>query len=81
MQVELAVEILEMAVTVDEAGQHRLACDVDDLGTGRHWHLALAPHRAEAAVLDHDGAVLDGGRPVPSIRVPPCTTNVFSGMC
>src|SRR5262249_7064767 len=61
MQVDLAPERFPMAVAVDEARQHGLAADVDDLGARRHLHLAGAADRPEAAVLDHDDRVLDRG--------------------
>jgi hypothetical protein len=48
-----------MAVTVDEAGQHGLAADVDDLAAGGDFDLAAPTNGPEAIAVDHDHRILD----------------------
>jgi hypothetical protein len=54
MQVELAVEILQVPVPVDEARQHRLAAHIHDVRPLRNWNVAGAPDPFESASLDHN---------------------------
>src|SRR6266850_5763665 len=57
MQIDLAPERFPMAVAVDEAREHRLAADVDDVAAGRDRHLAAAADRLEPVALDHDDGI------------------------
>ncbi len=75
MQVKLAVEILEMGVAVDETRQDRQAARVDDFGLFRDGHLALLPTALNLPPSIMTTAFSTGGRPVPSISVPPFTTS------
>ena len=78
MQIELAVEVLEMAVAVDEARQHGLAGGVDDFRVRRDGDLAGLPTALNRPFSMTMTAFSTGGRPVPSISVPPCTTSGLS---
>src|SRR4051794_20857500 len=58
MQIELAVEILQVPMTVDEARQNGLAADVDHLRAGRNGKLTAAADGFKSASLnDNDGIV------------------------
>ena len=73
MQIELAVEILEMAVAVDEPRQHRLAGDVDDVGIGRN--VPALPDGFDSVAADDDGGILHRRAAGASISVPPLSTS------
>ena len=59
MEIKLPVEILQVAMTVDEARQNGLALDVDHLRVGRNRDVAASTHRLEPARLNNDDGILD----------------------
>ncbi len=59
MEVELAVEVLEVSMTVDEARQHGLAAGVDRHGAIGNRDIAGSADRLEPALLDHDHGILE----------------------
>ena len=59
MEIKLAVEILQVAMAVDEARQHGLAVDIDDLGAGGNSDFAAPADRLKSSCLDNDHGILD----------------------
>src|SRR3990172_10875579 len=59
MEIKLAMEIFQVAVTVDEARQNGLALDINDLSAGGNRDFAALADRLEPAPLDHDDGILD----------------------
>ena len=59
MEIKLSMEILQMAMTIDEARQNGLASDVDHLGIGRNSDFAATADCLEPACLDNDDGILD----------------------
>ena len=66
MEVKLSVEILQMAVTVDEAGQNGFALDVDHLGARRNSEFAAPAYRGELSSVNNDRRIVDS-RPAGAI--------------
>ena len=63
MEIELAMEILQVAVTVDEARQNRLALDVDNLGVIRNGDFPAPADRPEPPCMDDDHGIFHGRPP------------------
>src|SRR5256885_217178 len=49
----------EMAVRLDQAGQHRAAAGVDDGGVARHLHLGRRPRLHDRRAVDQDRGVMN----------------------
>src|SRR4029077_11939751 len=60
MEIKLAMEILQVAMTIDEARQNALAFDINHLGVGRNRDFAVLTDRLELACLYNDEGILDG---------------------
>src|SRR5437660_12430378 len=60
MEIKLAVEILQVAMTIDEARQNGLAPDINHLGVGGNSDFAATTHCLDLAGLDNDDGILDG---------------------
>ena len=60
------MEILQVAMTVDEARQNGLALDIDHLCAGRNRDFAAPTDFLEPVCLDNDDGILDG-RPAGAI--------------
>src|SRR5262249_19720270 len=59
MEVELAEEILPVAMAVEKTREQMLAGGIDDSRVGRNLHLATPADRAEASILDDDHRIGD----------------------
>jgi hypothetical protein len=59
MEIKLSVEILQVAMTVDEARQNGLAFDIDHLCIGRNRDFAAPTDCLELACLDNDDGIFD----------------------
>ena len=53
------MEILQMAVTVDEARQNAFTLDVDHLGAGGNSDVATSAHCRELARLNNNDRIVD----------------------
>src|SRR6266478_7700433 len=62
MEIKLAMEILQVAMTIDEARQNALAFDINHLGVGGNSDFAVLTDRLELACLDNDEGILGGWR-------------------
>src|SRR6516225_4144113 len=60
MEIKLAMEILQVAMTIDEARQNALAPDINHLGIGRSGDFAVLADRLELAGLHDNDGILDG---------------------
>ena len=60
MEIKLAVKILQVAMTIDEARQDGLAPGINDLSVGGNRDFAAPADCLEPACLDHDDGILDG---------------------
>src|SRR4029077_9053589 len=60
MEIKLAMKILQVAMTIDEAGQNGLAPDINHLGVGRNGDFAVLANHMELAGLDNNDAILNG---------------------
>ena len=60
MEIKLAVKILQVAMTIDEARQNGLAPGINDLSVGGNRDFAAPADCLEPACLDHDDGILDG---------------------
>src|SRR5262250_1784094 len=54
MKIKLSMEILQVAVTIDEARQNGLASDINHLSTGRNRDFSTAADCLEPASLDNE---------------------------
>src|SRR5882724_2151941 len=59
MEIQLSMEILQVAMTVDEARQNGLASDINHPRVGRNRDLAATTDCLEPACLDNDDGILD----------------------
>jgi hypothetical protein len=59
MEIELAVKILQVAMTIDETWQHGLTLGIDDLGACRNRNFAAATDCLELTRLNNDDGILD----------------------
>jgi hypothetical protein len=59
MEIKLAVEILQVAMTVDETRQNGLAFDVNHLSARGNRDCAAAADSLEPACLNNDGAIVN----------------------
>ena len=59
MEIKLAVKILQVAMTIDEARQDGLAPGINDLSVGGNRDFAAPADCLEPACLDHDDGILD----------------------
>jgi hypothetical protein len=53
------MEILQVAMTIDEAWENGLASEVNHLRVGRNRDFAATTDRLESARLDNDDGILD----------------------
>src|SRR4029077_10640648 len=70
MEIKLSMEILQVAMTIDEARQNALASDINDLSAGRNRDFSAITDRLEPACLYNDDGILN--------RRPPCAIDQFS---
>jgi len=74
------MKILEMPVPIDESGQNGFAFDIDNRGAFGNSDITAQPtariRPAWITMIESSS----GGRPVPSINVPPLTTIAFSAI-
>jgi hypothetical protein len=59
MEIQLSMEILQVAMTVDKPGQNGLALDVDHLRVGGNQDFPAPADGFEPASPDNDGGILD----------------------
>src|SRR4029077_13475908 len=58
MEIELSMEILQVAMTIDEGRQNALASDINDLSAGRNRDFSAITNCLEPACLDNDDGIL-----------------------
>src|SRR5262249_45461295 len=66
VEVKLSMEILQVAMAIDEARENRLASDVNKLCMGRNRDFATMTNCENPACLDNDDGIFDG-RPASAI--------------
>jgi hypothetical protein len=80
MQVKLAMEVLEMTVTIDESWQHGFPPDLDQLSIRRDGNFPALAYRLESPGANNDDGVFDGRTARSVDQFSTRTTNALSAM-